>query len=217
MTNPTLPRLLALAPKGLEGIGVVAAACRASALGIVDLCANPGTDPLPVFARLDRLKTNRWGVRVLAAQVLDESWVTRQAIEPAVVCIPVCRSTDGRFDAAVQAIRQADRTVIGEVTTHDEALRAIAAGVSGLIVAGHEAGGWGGAESSFVLLQRALAASSSAGLGARWGRANSRSGLRGSRRGGGRARWERSCWRENPLWIMNGAIGSPGGTAVRPR
>ena len=159
MTTPTLPRLLALAPKGLEGIGVVAAACRASALGIIDLCANPRMDPLPVIARLARLNTNGWGVRVLAAQVLDGSWLTRQAIEPAVVCIPVCRSTDERFDAAVLAIRQAYRTVIGEVTTHDEALRAIAAGVSGLIVAGHEAGGWGGAESSFVLLQRALAAS----------------------------------------------------------
>jgi NAD(P)H-dependent flavin oxidoreductase YrpB (nitropropane dioxygenase family) len=49
--------------------------------------------------------------------------------------------------------------VLGEVTTQAEAQRALAAGVSGLIVAGHEAGGWGGAESSFVLLQSVLRAS----------------------------------------------------------
>ena len=35
--NP--PKIMALAPDGLEGLGVVIAACRASALGIVDLCS----------------------------------------------------------------------------------------------------------------------------------------------------------------------------------
>jgi len=32
------PRILALAPEGLNGLRVAIAACRASALGIVDLC-----------------------------------------------------------------------------------------------------------------------------------------------------------------------------------
>jgi len=159
VTNPTLPRLLALAPKALEGIGVVAAACRASALGIIDFCPNPGGDTNEVFVRLSRLTANPFGVRVRTGQVLDGSWFPRQTIEPSVVWIPVGCDDDGQFDAAVQVIREAGRSAIGEVTTRDEAMRARAAGVSGLIVAGHEAGGWGGAESSFVLLQSALAAS----------------------------------------------------------
>ena len=62
-------------------------------------------------------------------------------------------------------------------------------GFAGLIVSGHEAGGWGGAESSFVLLQRVLAECESAGLGAGRDRAQRRGGLRRGRRGGGRARW----------------------------
>ncbi|HKI21403.1 MAG TPA: hypothetical protein VKA15_26145, partial [Isosphaeraceae bacterium] len=89
MTNPTLPRLLALAPKALEGIGVVAAACRASALGIIDFCPNPGGDTNEVFVRLSRLTANPFGVRVRTGQVLDGSWFPRQTIEPSVVWIPV--------------------------------------------------------------------------------------------------------------------------------
>jgi acyl transferase domain-containing protein/NAD(P)H-dependent flavin oxidoreductase YrpB (nitropropane dioxygenase family)/acyl carrier protein len=159
VTNPTLPRLLALAPKGLEGIGVVAAACRASALGIIDCCPHPDGDLNEGFGRLSRLTANPFGVRVLAAQVLDGSWLPRQSLEPSVVWIPVGGDDNGQFDAAVRMVREAGRSAIAEVTTHDDALRASTAGVSGLIVAGHEAGGWGGAESCFVLLQKVLAAS----------------------------------------------------------
>ena len=65
--------------------------------------------------------------------------------------------TSPTFETAVQAIHETGRLVLGEVTSRAEIRRAIAAGVAGLIVAGNEAGGWGGAESSFVLLQVALA------------------------------------------------------------
>ena len=67
------------------------------------------------------------------------------------------RPTIRPLETAVRAIHESGRLVLGEVTSKAEIRRAIAAGVDGLIVAGNEAGGWGGAESSFVLLQAALA------------------------------------------------------------
>ena len=61
------------------------------------------------------------------------------------------------LEAAVRSIRDSGRLAVGEVTTRGEARRAIRAGFPAMIVSGHEAGGWGGAESSFVLLQGVLA------------------------------------------------------------
>ncbi len=157
MIYPTLPRILALAPQGSEGIGVVAASCRASALGIVDLSGTGAGNILDVFARVRRLTANPFGVRILSTQVIDKSLPASNIGEPSVVCIVPGASDDGLVNKAIRAICRADRMVLGEVTTRAQARRAIDAGVAGMIVAGNEAGGWGGAESSFVLLQSVLA------------------------------------------------------------
>jgi acyl transferase domain-containing protein/NAD(P)H-dependent flavin oxidoreductase YrpB (nitropropane dioxygenase family) len=76
-----------------------------------------------------------------------------------VVCVPVGLESDGHLSAAVWTIRESGRIPLAEVTTRADAERARDAGFAGLIVAGHEAGGWGGSESSFVLFQRAAAES----------------------------------------------------------
>jgi acyl transferase domain-containing protein/NAD(P)H-dependent flavin oxidoreductase YrpB (nitropropane dioxygenase family) len=64
---------------------------------------------------------------------------------------------NGQFESAVRAIHRSPRFVIAEVTSRADAQRAVAADSDGLIVSGNEAGGWGGTESSFVLLQAVLA------------------------------------------------------------
>ena len=71
--NQTLPRILALAPKGPEGIAVVAAACRASAFGIVDLALHPRVEAAEVFRQIARLTSGRFGVRVAAEETYSSS------------------------------------------------------------------------------------------------------------------------------------------------
>ena len=71
VTSQTLPRILALAPKGLEGIGIVAAACRASALGIIDFCSDQMEMGSRCFARLARLTANPFGVSRAGEEILD--------------------------------------------------------------------------------------------------------------------------------------------------
>ena len=72
MTNQTLPRIFALAPEGLEGLGVVAAASRAAALGIVDLCSGLEGDWLEGLERLAHLTSKPFGVRVRAQDAASD-------------------------------------------------------------------------------------------------------------------------------------------------
>ena len=155
-----LPRIFVLAPKGIEGIGVAAAACRASALGIIDISFGIRSDAAGVYEHISRLTAGPFGVRISARDVLGGSWRPHATAVPAAVCVPVGSGDEELFVRAVRAVNDAGRLVLGEVTCRSEARRAIAAGVAGLIVAGNEAGGWGGAESSFVLMQSALALAS---------------------------------------------------------
>ncbi len=74
----------------------------------------------------------------------------------AYVVLPVDFDDHENFELAVKSALHAGRFVLGEVTSRAGISRAVAAGVSGLIVAGHEAAGRVGALSSFVLLQAAL-------------------------------------------------------------
>ena len=157
MTVPTLPRILALAPGGLGGIGVVAAASRASALGIVDLCLDFDQESARAFPQISRLTGAPFGVRVEANDVLRSSWLDDEGHLPDVVCVPMRPGDLPSFERAVRAIQKTGRVGLAEVTSKVEVRRAIAGGVAGLIVAGNEAGGWGGAESAFVLMQVALA------------------------------------------------------------
>ena len=157
MINQSPPRILALAPKSLEGIGIVAAACRASALGIVDLCSELSGGEVEAFQQISRLTGAPYGVRVEAKVALEAHWLADASALLSVACVPVRSVDESYFEPAVKAIHDTGRLVLGEATSRDEIRRAIAAGVAGLIVAGNEAGGWGGAESSFVLLQVALA------------------------------------------------------------
>ncbi|HZW32626.1 MAG TPA: beta-ketoacyl synthase N-terminal-like domain-containing protein, partial [Isosphaeraceae bacterium] len=153
----TLPRVLALAPAGLEGTDVVAAACRAAALGVLDLeSAWDGT--VAAMARVGRLTAAAFGVRLSSEEMLESGRVLREVSGMGVVWLPVAGTGPAGLGAAVGAARDQGWLVLGEATSRLEMAQAVAAGVDGLIVSGHEAGGRCGAESSFVLLQAALAA-----------------------------------------------------------
>ena len=152
-----LPSILALAPKGHDGFTVVAAACRASAVGIIDLCSENNGFVLDTCAQITRLTSNPFGIRATANQVLTQPRIDRDPRALAYITLPVGCDDHERFELAVKTALHAERFVFAEVTSRAEVSRAVAAGVNGLIVAGNEAGGRAGAESSFVLMQAALA------------------------------------------------------------
>ncbi|MGO9917297.1 MAG: beta-ketoacyl synthase N-terminal-like domain-containing protein, partial [Isosphaeraceae bacterium] len=157
MTNQTMPRILALAPRGSGGLNVVAAACRARALGILDLCADPDADVDGLSAGLSRLTSQPFGLRVAATELHRQTWLGDDIPGLAAVCVVLGAGDDpGGLGELVQAIERSGRIAIAEVTTRQGIRQAIQAGIPALIVAGKEAGA-SGLESSLDLLQAALA------------------------------------------------------------
>ncbi len=154
----SLSTILAIAPRGVEGTGVVAAASRASALGILDLGATAPRDSGP-FTRIRGWTRAPFGLRISGRALMESPIVWGSAEGLRVVCLPVGIDEGPGFEAAAAAARESGRMVLAEVFDRAAIRRAEAAGADGLILSGNEAGGWCGSDSSFVLLQAALASS----------------------------------------------------------
>ncbi len=158
MTKSLSTKLLVIAPRGIEGTGVVAAAGRASALGFLDCGSTAPRDSVP-FARIRRWTSAPFGLRISGRALMESrtAWESAEGLQ--VVCLPEGIDEGPGIEAAVIAVRGTSRIVLAEVFDRSGIRRAEAAGVDGLIVSGNEAGGWCGSDSSFVLLQAALATS----------------------------------------------------------
>jgi acyl transferase domain-containing protein/NAD(P)H-dependent flavin oxidoreductase YrpB (nitropropane dioxygenase family) len=114
---------------------------------------------MAVCDRLSRVTTSPFGIRVSLKQVLIDKDFRDGKRGPKIICVRVGGGDQTSLDAAVRAIVQSGCIAIAESTSCEQIRRANKAGFTGFIVSGHEAGGFCGAESSFVLLQRALAES----------------------------------------------------------
>jgi acyl transferase domain-containing protein len=121
-----------------------------------DLCAVPAASTGEAFARVQRLTSHPFGVRASARLIHDSAWYHHGPCGPEVVCVPIADCEDGRFEEAIWTITRAGLVALAEVRTRSEARRVADAGASGLVVAGNEAGGWCGTESSCALVQAAL-------------------------------------------------------------
>jgi acyl transferase domain-containing protein/NAD(P)H-dependent flavin oxidoreductase YrpB (nitropropane dioxygenase family) len=88
-----------------------------------------------------------------ASEVLAGCVVGPDIAGLALVCVTIGLLDAESLSPVVRSIQATGRLAVAEVTTRAEAERAIKAGFAALILAGNEAGGWNGAESSFVLLQ----------------------------------------------------------------
>ena len=162
--TPNLPRIIALAPGGAEGVAATVAAARAGALGMLDLEGVEPGSAREAAVRAARF-ANALGVRVTAGLVADD-WLDSLPQGVRVVC---CIS-DGGADwlGVLGRIGRSGRIAMAEVTARADVARAAGAGASGVILAGHEAGGNGSDESSFILLQ-AVAAEGKLPAGVRGG------------------------------------------------
>ena len=147
-------RIIAYAHGDLEGVGVVAAAGRAGALGVLDLTRGFDAGALVrVLKRLDRASGRPFGIRVDASR-LSEEWLVKAPASLDRVIVVEDPAID--WASAFDRVEHSGRRGLAEVFSRDSAVRAVKAGATGLIVAGHEAGGLGSEDSSFILLQGVL-------------------------------------------------------------
>jgi acyl transferase domain-containing protein/NAD(P)H-dependent flavin oxidoreductase YrpB (nitropropane dioxygenase family) len=160
VTSKSLPRVIALAPQGIEGITIAAAACRANALGLVDCVFDDIEGAREALAQLAKLTSLPYGIRVRAHDVLSTSVVTAAVSSLDVISIPVWSAESEDLARAARLVRESGRLAFADVTTRAEAQAAQAGGFDALMLSGNESAGWCSQESSFVLLQGVLAESS---------------------------------------------------------
>lgn len=145
--------IIGITPFGEPDARLAAAVCRAGGLGVLDL-GDGDRRSRDALERLHRLAPGPFGVRIGARCRLDPADLapgTGDAGRPDTVVLAV--------DAPWQVGHlTADHRVLVEVTDLDGARDAVLAGAHGLIARGSECGGRVGELSTFVLLQRLLAA-----------------------------------------------------------
>ena len=135
--------ILCLSPLERPDVGLAVAACHGGALGVLDL-GRDRVRGLHALAAASRM------VRELAVRVPDSAAITSSELPAQVTTVVVT--------AAAEVARFLPRRVLVQVTSEPEARAALAAGAHGLIAKGCEAGGRIGEETTFVLLQRLVAA-----------------------------------------------------------
>ena len=146
-----------LSPCGRPDARLPIAASRAGALGVLDLQL-----PCDRRAALDALRDlaergrGRFGVQVADDEELLGLALEAAARPPDVVLLGGPRGRDIARHVALARAHGVRTFLIA--TSLEEALAGEAAGVDGVVAKGHEAAGWVGEESTFVLLQRLCAA-----------------------------------------------------------
>ena len=152
------PRILVFSA-GARDLTTVEAATRAGALGVLDLCwLDPAqlTASLVDLQRLARRSDRPFAVRV-DARAITPAWLGALPTEVATVIAATPTNSGAEAAVAIGLILEAGRVAWAEVVTREAAFLVEASGATGLIVAGHEAGGFVGDDSSFILTQAVLA------------------------------------------------------------
>lgn len=149
-----LPRVIALSPTGSTDPGVVVAGCRAGALGVLDLGFGFDAKATEAAHRIARYVADRPFGFKLPVEEVREGWLREMPDGLRVVIVGV--DGVGDWSEAVAVVRATGRLAVAEIRTREQAVAASRSGFDALIVAGHEAGGQGGDESTLILLQAAL-------------------------------------------------------------
>ncbi|MDP6764068.1 MAG: nitronate monooxygenase, partial [Planctomycetota bacterium] len=155
------PEVLVVSPGGSGDPSLPIAASRAGAVGILDLtwAADPGA-VAPAVERLGRLARGRCGLLLGARRDATEA-AASEAVEGAGIDLDLVLLTveDGEdLSVLARAWRSRARRVGVVATTEAHGRLAAEAGCDLVVARGHEAGGVVGDETTFILLQRLLAA-----------------------------------------------------------
>ncbi|MFO0908891.1 MAG: nitronate monooxygenase [Isosphaeraceae bacterium] len=152
-----IPRILTVATPGVLDPRLVVASARAGALGVLDPAPIGRGANWSLRETLERtsetLQRLGFGVRCDASELTPAvvtSW-------PANLGLVVVRNVGSAlWSSALEPVRASGRTAMAEVTSREQAVSAVAAGFDTLMIVGQEAGGWVGAETTFILLQAVL-------------------------------------------------------------
>ncbi len=154
-------RLMVMTPRCFGDPALAIAGSRAGALGILDLGAlgDPET-ATKALADLVRLGGPDIGVRIEVNGDTDALVELVSGLPAGSGVVVVAPALGGEFGDALQGVvsslRKEGHVVLAEVSSLEEASRAVASEVDGLIAKGNEAGGRVEEETTFVLLQRLL-------------------------------------------------------------
>jgi acyl transferase domain-containing protein/NAD(P)H-dependent flavin oxidoreductase YrpB (nitropropane dioxygenase family)/NAD(P)-dependent dehydrogenase (short-subunit alcohol dehydrogenase family) len=150
-------QLMAITAPAMANPSIAVAAARAGALGILDLeFARDQEAALTALVKLGTYGKNDCGVK-LAGRA--EKFFTRvtSGLPPTVKFVILSyRERDGLY-RCVKGLREKNLHILLEVNSVEHAKLGEEVGVDGLIAKGHEAGGWVGEETTFIMLQRLLA------------------------------------------------------------
>ena len=152
-------QFIALTSAGTADPSIAIAASRAGALGVLNLEHTQDVAAARrAIADLARYADGSCGLKLDsgASTLLEALTATTDLLEPIGVLILTSRHIEN-LGHQLPAWHKRDFTVLIEVTNVAQAALAVQVGADGLIAKGHEAGGWVGDESAFVLRQHLLA------------------------------------------------------------
>ena len=152
------PRILVYSA-GDRDATIVEAASWAGALGVLDLS---WLDPVaflaasPTIRRLARRSDRAFALRVAPRDVAPD-WVGSLPFNISTIVLVASQVEGPDLREAIERIGRSGREPWAEVGDRVAAATAVAAGATGLVVAGQEAGGFVGDDSSFILAQAVIA------------------------------------------------------------
>jgi acyl transferase domain-containing protein/NAD(P)H-dependent flavin oxidoreductase YrpB (nitropropane dioxygenase family)/NAD(P)-dependent dehydrogenase (short-subunit alcohol dehydrogenase family) len=151
---------LVLTPPGLTDPAIAIAGSRAGGMGVLDLeYATNASDALTAVTRLARYARGECGIKLDGSRQ-DFLQEVVAALPPEVTFAVLTAADAESLKAHAALLRSRRIRILLETTCVEEASRGEAVGVNGLVAKGHEAGGWVGEETTFILLQRLLAVAS---------------------------------------------------------
>ena len=151
-------QLIVLTPPGLTDPAIAIAASESGAWGILDLeYCNDETTALQAIEKLARSASGLCGVKLSGRRREFLSFVI-QNLPQRIGIVLVTAAQGEEVGVAIQSLLARGVTVLWESLSVDSAERGARLGVHGIVAKGNEAGGLVGEETSFVLLQRILAA-----------------------------------------------------------
>jgi acyl transferase domain-containing protein/NAD(P)H-dependent flavin oxidoreductase YrpB (nitropropane dioxygenase family)/NAD(P)-dependent dehydrogenase (short-subunit alcohol dehydrogenase family) len=144
---------IVLSPPGGPDVRLPVAASRAGAIGVLDLqFAGDPAAAHSALAELARLGKGRFGVLVAGDEPVLDELVDRPGHRPDAILL--AGTAPDRLRGLVALSRSIGARAYLIATDLEQAMAGEAAGVDAVIAKGHEAAGWVGEESTFVLLQR---------------------------------------------------------------
>jgi acyl transferase domain-containing protein/NAD(P)H-dependent flavin oxidoreductase YrpB (nitropropane dioxygenase family) len=149
-------QLIALTPAGLIDPSIAIAASRAGELGVLNLeHTQDDTAARDAIVRMTHYARQACGIKLDSSAPTFVDRVTCDLPEQVEVVILTAWDPEALCQQ-VPDLRQGQLTVLLEVTCLEQAQLGEQLGVDGLIAKGHEAGGWVGEETTFILLQQLL-------------------------------------------------------------